>query len=406
MILLLIYFYLFIKLFFKVFLLLFKYNLLLFKVVVIIISLSISLYIYLYPITRRLTLSKLKKWKYRFPNDYKLVTYKDHIINLSVIFLYIFICIFGILWLRFRNTDRVLDLKIYYDQLYNVFIHTSLFYSIVNILLLFCLLLLYRQLLRIGLNNVKHHFIIRHIFLCVNKVDNFYEFTIYWNFRRYIHLNNLHKIHDIIREIFHKLGLRKYPDRSEFYDDWSFKCRTTSPRYDTIFEAILTEFLRINIERYKYIIHYILLGLVTLYDLMFNDCILTNAFKIMPYIFIYDILVKICKWLDFNVTSNDGIIYGFLYEPWYEIHEVYVTFGTTTIDKDDMAKIITYYVYPGLQDIHHIWISGNTDKKSKDYMKKTKEIYNNIQEYLSSYRNNEVIMFYIWITFILSIYLL
>lgn len=205
MVLFIIYFYLFIKLFFKIFLLLFNYNLILLKAIIILISISISLYIYLYPITRRLTLSKLRKWKYRFPNDYKLVTYKDHIVNITIILSYFLVFILGILWLRFHNTDRVIDLKIYYNQLYNVYIYTSILSISLNITLLLCLLLLYIQLVRIAYNKVKHNLLIRHIYLCYNKIDNFYLFNIYWNFNKYIHLDNIHNIHDIIRNVFHKL---------------------------------------------------------------------------------------------------------------------------------------------------------------------------------------------------------
>jgi len=140
-----------------------------------------------------------------------------------------------------------------------------------------------------------------------------FYFNIYTKFSRHIHLINLFNIQNKIRYIFHRLGLRKYPDRSKFEDNWDFNYRIKNSIYDTPLEKIMLQLYAKFIATYSYTIHYIILGLITLYDIMFNDFILSNTFKIMPYIFIYDIIVRICKFQDDNVTTNDGIIYEFLY---------------------------------------------------------------------------------------------
>lgn len=67
-----------------------------------------------------------------------------------------------------------------------------------------------------------------------------------------------------------------------------------------------------------------------------------------------------------------------------------------------MTKILYNYIYPGLQDIHHIWISGSP-YKSKDYIGRVKRIFDKIQINLEYYRNIKVLTFFIWTVFILSI---
>ena len=111
----------FINLFYKFLVLLFVYNILLpVKVIFLILSLCCYYYIITYPKRQRLTLSGLRKWKTRFPLDYKLETFKDHMINIAILVLYVLIFVLGILWLRFRNSNRVVDLKVYYHTLFNI----------------------------------------------------------------------------------------------------------------------------------------------------------------------------------------------------------------------------------------------------------------------------------------------
>jgi len=66
-----------------------------------------------------------------------------------------------------------------------------------------------------------------------------------------------------------------------------------------------------------------------------------------------------------------------------------------------MARILHNYIYPGLQDIHHIWGGSTSNKKSKDYIGNIRKKYDKIINILSSYFNIHIIIFYIWIMFIL-----
>src|ERR1700677_3304994 len=166
MVLLLSLFILFITLFYKVLILIFNYKLL-FIVKSIILSLCVYLlyYIQTYPIRRRRTLSKLRKWRYRFPNNYKLKTRKDHIINITILLIYVLIFIVGFLWLRFRNSKRSIDLVVYYDKICKVIMITPLHHTIINLLLLVCIFLLYIKLLTLLMKYFKLQFIKRHIYL-------------------------------------------------------------------------------------------------------------------------------------------------------------------------------------------------------------------------------------------------
>ncbi len=166
MVLLISFFILFITLFYKVLILIFNYKLL-FIVKAIILSFFMYLiyYIQTYPIRQRRILSKVRKWRYRFPNNYKLKTRKDHRINITILLTYVLIFIVGILWLKVRNSDRSIDLVIYYDILCKVIRITPLHHTIINLLLLVCIFLLYLKLLTLLMKYFKLQFIKRHIYL-------------------------------------------------------------------------------------------------------------------------------------------------------------------------------------------------------------------------------------------------
>jgi hypothetical protein len=58
-----------------------------------------------------------------------------------------------------------------------------------------------------------------------------------------------------------------------------------------------------------------------LYDIFFNSLVLTHIFKIMPYIFIYELLVRLSKVYDGLNTMHDLIIHDFLYASIQQITE-------------------------------------------------------------------------------------
>ena len=360
MVLLLSLFILFITLFYKVLILIFNYKLL-FIVKSIILSLCVYLlyYIQTYPIRRRRTLSKLRKWRYRFPNNYKLKTRKDHIINITILLIYVLIFIVGFLWLRFRNSKRSIDLVVYYDKICKVIMITPLHHTIINLLLLVCIFLLYIKLLTLLMKYFKLQFIKRHIYLS-NPLNTHLPSYYYMEFvdryyYRYIHLTSIiNKLHTFISYIFHYLKLKKYPDNCE--ESLSFKIAV----YKIPLENLVYQYL----SKVKYIIHYIILLIVIVYDISFNSLVLTHMFKIMPYIFIYELLVRLSKVYDGLNIMHDLIIHDLLYTSIQQITDDEYQVGSFSLTKKDINNIITKYVYTDLIDTDNT-ANNNIIKQNK-----------------------------------------
>jgi hypothetical protein len=193
---------------------------------------------------------------------------------------------------------------------------------------------------------------------------------------RYIHLTSIiNKLHTLISYIFHYLKLKKYPDNCE--ESLSFKIAV----YKIPLENLVYQYL----SKVKYIIHYIILVTVIVYDISFNSLVLIHMFKIMPYIFIYELLVRLSKVYDGLNTMHDPIVHDFLYAPIQQITPDDYQIGSFNLTKEDLNNIITKYVYTDLNDITNITIDNNVKLSKIEYITKT---IHNIQE-------NPYIMLYI-----------
>jgi hypothetical protein len=357
-------FILFITLFYKVLILIFNYKLL-FIVKGIILSLCMYLlyFIQTYPTRQRRILSKLRKWRYRFPNNYKLKTREDHIINITILLTYVLIFILGFLWLRFRNSERSIDLVIYYDILCKVIMITPLHHTIINLLLLVCIFLLYIKLLTLLTKYFKLQFIKRHIYLS-NPLNTHLPSYYYMEFidryyYRYMHLTSIiNKLHTLISYIFHYLKLKEYPP--DCNESLSFKIAVYKiPLEDSIYKYL---------SKIKYILHYLILFIIMFYDIVFNSLVLTHMFKIMPYMFIYELLVRLSKVYDGLNTMHDLVIHDFLYASIQQITKDEYQVGSFNLTKEDLNNIITNYVYTDLVDIKKIVKENNVKLSNIEYI--------------------------------------
>ena len=88
--------------------------------------------------------------------------------------------------------------------------------------------------------------------------------------------------------------------------------------------------------------------MVILYDLKYNNLILEHMFTILPYIFIYEILVRMCKFIQGLNIAADDMLYHFLYSPITTIDEDTYQIGRHPVASEDLYKLFTDYVYTDL----------------------------------------------------------
>jgi hypothetical protein len=383
---------------YKLLILLFTYHILSSIKVILIahcLYLSYCLY-YIYPIYQRLTLSGLRRWKMRFPLEYKLESTKDHVINIGVLVTYFMIFIVAILWQRFYNSNRVIDLNLYYNKLRYIIIITPVSSLILNVLLLLVIILLFRSLMSIITKYVRHQFIVRHIYLYGYEFYNNLLFNIYMTYMYAI-------LEKLIHHIFHILRLRKYPNNPLAYKSLShYKFRIYCYEYNTPLEDfLLYKWLEFDSPLYN-TIHKKLLIIVIFYDILFNDFILTHMYALLPYVFLYEIWIKIKTFAGeriYGIGDIDTIIHGILYKPGYEAMPGLVVIDGRYYDSSLIGEIVLYYVYNDFRDIHYKWTEDYNQRKKKEVsiMQRTKRLYDRLQKQLNVYEKYWLIIILIFL---------
>lgn len=318
------------------------------KVLILSINSIIIFYVYTYPKRQRRKLSGLRAIKYKFPKQYILKSNWDHLKNILVLTIYPCIFIIGILWLRFKNTTKHVDLLYYYYEIQTLINITSLSDLILNILVILSIFALYMTVLKLVNKYIKFELIKRHIYL--SQYD-YYNTTIIIFLTTHIDLTRIvYYIRIKISTIFYYLNIKKTPTVNvkelPFYKHMSTESILESKieSNKTIFEEFITN----TIQNLTYYYHHIVLFIVILYDIKCNALILEHMFTIFPYIFIYEILVRITKFLQgLNITA-DNILYHFLYSPITAIDEDTYQVGPHPITNEDLNTLFKEYVYTDL----------------------------------------------------------
>jgi hypothetical protein len=378
------------------------------KCLLLVLILTFILYIYTQPIRNRLVLSKLRTWKNRFPYGFMLRTSKDKIVNLVNILLYILIFIVGFLSLRFLNRNKAIDLKIYYIKFYHIIHNMSIFEIYLNVFLLISIILLYMQILYKIVKYFKLHLLKRHIYWSSPRLDNAFSVWHYTNiirFRNYVHPNGIYDIIETrIHKIFYTLWLRTNPSIYELFGSHNFPlnyCENISYLYyRTPLEDYIETILRKIVNKFQYSVHKYILFIIILYDILFNDCVLTLMYKILPYVYIYEIIVRISRFRDHSVDVNDQIIYEMLYERSEKVTDNEFLVGHTYITTEELEEIVKYYVLTDLQDVHGKWSSIPIKEQPRYNIRK---IYERIQGYLDNYKQVCNTISVIWIVYLLEI---
>jgi hypothetical protein len=355
-------FLLFIKLFAAILIHIFLWDNILLKAVFLILC-----YILLYFLIKYISNPMI----YNYPNNYKLTSICNHFYNILVLTLYTGLFTFGVFWLRLSNMERTINLNSYFTNLI-VLINNASYPMIILNLFLFCFFLcLYMIFIMFLGHYYRYHIIKRHLYLSnVNVIEaSFYEhfanfikkFSLYEIFRLIIKLVIICYRCCNIKELYTRIiNTKRIPLLKEYFSEYK------NHNFIEIF------FMR-TFEDIKYYIHHFICLIILLYDIMYNNMVITHVFQILPYVFLYEIWVRVSKFYAYLHSIRDGILYSLLYDPATidkELGIIYTSSGELTLE--DFQDITFNYLFPGLicKDQKELYRPAYLKKLKNDLLKK------------------------------------
>ena len=284
-------------------------------------------YICSYPYKQKLKLSHLRKIKYESHLKYKIWDHNDLDISISIIFLYVMIFIILLFISKLRNINKNPYFSQYLELIHIYFEKTHYCHLIINILLIISIFLFYILFIKTFIKYIKHH-----------------VFKLYYFLFRFSSINSEYQIMRLQDNItiyhYTKLFERKY-----LFKNPKNKLRVSFDR-----------FIFIHLESLQFMIHRIILVLVIIYDLKYNNMILSHMFKILPYIFAYELWVKISIFLKGINTAFDNIVVKLLYGQIIQMEDdnecLYL--DGEPYEKKILKKILTDYVQNGFVDKYYL----------------------------------------------------
>jgi hypothetical protein len=296
-------------------------------------------------------LMKMIKRKYNpikeyFPDHYKMISIQDKMYNIFILAFCSSIFTLGLLFLRFQTKERSVDLKNYMDTLYVLLCNASLYSIILNLFLLGFLVGLYWVIIASVGRYYKYHLIKRHIYLSHGKsitfYDNFciyvYKFSVdnFW-LKSYLIVEILSRFFNFKKIIIIMLA---HNNRLRLLKSY-FSAYRSNQFLDTSFKRILNDL--------RYYIHHLICVIALGYDLLYNNITITHVFALLPYVFMYEIWIRISKFYNYRHPANDNLLYELLYVPTTfdkESNIIYTSSGELMLE--DFQDIVFNYLFPGL----------------------------------------------------------
>ena len=144
----------FINIWIKIIFKLFFFKQIVLKILLLITSILLTAKLYYYPKQQRLRLSSLRKIRQFFPYQYKVPTFLNELKSLLINLSYFLLFILGVIFLRFYNTDREVDLRKVTQKLYSIFVESDWVNTLLNISLIVMMFILYY----VGFPYIKKYF--------------------------------------------------------------------------------------------------------------------------------------------------------------------------------------------------------------------------------------------------------
>lgn len=121
---------------------------------------------------------------------------------------------------------------------------------------------------------------------------------------------------------------------------------------------VIDQFVYFHIIGLEFIIHRVILFIIIIYDIKYNNMILTHMFKIMPYIFIYDLWVKFYLFLLKLNLDYDKIISRVLYQEITSVNndKECLYLNGEPFEKQLISEILLKYIPQGFIDKQFILV--------------------------------------------------
>jgi len=257
------------------------------------------------------------KLDYRIIMEKGLYKIKDHIINLFIIILFISFFIGGILYLRILNVSKgkSINLISMYNKIHMFFINMSIFDAFfISICLLF-IFITYVYIIKLFFRIFMYNVIKRHIYLC-------YKFKSYVDLSVRMKFYTLDCLSDKITALYFIFPLGKAESLKKYYAG--------------LHADIL--FLKNIIKNY---IHYIIIFILCIYDIIFNNFILTHLFTALLFAFLYESYKKISHFIYYMDFGSDELLAVYIYR---RTHIVFYDETTLSLNDDNICTIGDLYV--------------------------------------------------------------
>lgn len=300
----------------------FTSNQIFFKVVFIIFLILLLYLFYKYP-------RPLKNDINIIAEHYKIHNNLDKLFCYFMLILYAVIFVGGIIYLRFQNSSKTLDMTLVWNKFYSSILTHTLSVNILNLLLLILLIITYIALLIKLVRFFKRYWIKLHIYYA-DEPYNWYNRCRQW------FTSNLDYI-SIISHLWLKL-YDKYP-KSFFFK----------------------RFLGFSIEYHLRVlarkIHYIIFLIIFIYDVLYNNYVLYNVYSILPYVFIYELYLKLCYLYRYSIDvmySATNTAHSFIYAKTMTIMDrpikgvLHIYIDGDYYEIENLAKVMFLYVNNGL----------------------------------------------------------
>ena len=302
---------------------LFNYNLIIIKILLICGLFFLIWKIYNQPYNKRRKLSFVRDLKYNYYRKYKIHDENELDITISIIILYVLIFVIFLFSYRLKNITRNFDLNYYYEKLTVVYASTSSLSLLFNLLIVVLMLILYIKIFSIFSKFVREQIISLYLYLFLDIFDKFEGALLSFQLKiKYDRLPN---------KFLNKITLQKNSPQYRWYND----------------------FLYTHLFGLEFVFHRIILILTIIYDIKYNNMILSHMFKILPYVFLYELYIRFCIFIMGLNTDYDRITAYLLYKDIgtfeYDKECLYLN-GTEPYEKKTILHVLINYSNKGLVD--------------------------------------------------------
>jgi len=311
------------------------------KILLVIIFAIITKVLITYPRNRFKKLSQFREYKQNAILKYGLYSKYQVIYSCIIVLFGSIILSLGIFLLRKSNEENVLNVKTISKKIYEHYSSNNLISVILDLMLVALLLIIIFLILLKITQYYKFHVIKLHLYLIGYKRYEMFILTYKTSFDPYY--------------AFEEFFVEAYLDKLYFqyrmcrkYKKWKLYPYTFK-EFKEGFSGKISNKLRFVLPFIFYKGHYILIVALIFYDLIFNDFEIKLFYTYIPYIFIYDMYIKVVRFFGQLHIPSDNLIGRYLYCEVYLVDKNEAYFGEDLIDLNHFRNIYQYYIKHGFK---------------------------------------------------------